>query len=89
VKGHAPARLARAVARRVAELREARGLTQQEFADVLKVTLRYAQSLESGTQNLTLGSLEKLSAALRVPITALFEAPEGSQPKPGRPKRRM
>jgi transcriptional regulator with XRE-family HTH domain len=68
-----PDRLVRDVGRRLAELREARGLTQQELADELDVSMRYVQSIEAGTQNLTLRTLAEYASVLRSGIQAVFE----------------
>lgn len=78
----------RSVGRRVAELREARDVTQQQLADSLDVTMRYVQSVEGGEQNLTLRSLANLAAVLRAPVAALFEVPTTRSKQPGRPRRR-
>lgn len=88
MKPVSPDKLMRAVGRRVAELRERRGVTQQQLADDLDVSLRYLQTVEAGEQNLTLRSIANLSAVLRAPIAALFEPPARIQGRPGRPKRR-
>lgn len=80
--------LMRNVGRRVAELREARDVTQQQLADSLDVTMRYVQSIEGGEQNLTLRSLANLAAVLRAPVAALFDPPATRSKQPGRPKRR-
>jgi transcriptional regulator with XRE-family HTH domain len=82
-----PERLLKEVGRRVAELRLARGLTQEELAERLDVGVRYVQALEAGRQNVTLKSLALFAAKLRSPASAFFEAPTTRPPRPGRPRR--
>jgi len=54
------------VAKRIAYLRAAGGVTQDELARRLGIALKNLQRLESGRQNLTLASIERVAAALRV-----------------------
>ncbi len=54
------------VAKRIAYLRAAGGVTQDELARRLGIALKNLQRLESGRQNLTLGSIERVATALRV-----------------------
>jgi transcriptional regulator with XRE-family HTH domain len=75
------------VGRRLAELREARGLSQQDLADEMDVTMRYIQSVEHGSQNLTLRSLAGWASILQVPVAELFASPSTRKRRPGRPKR--
>lgn len=74
------------VGRRVAEIREAQGLTQQECAELLGMPLKNLQRIEAGA-NLTLSTLVRLANGLKVPVRALFEEPSTKQRGPGRPKR--
>lgn len=79
--------LARAVGRRIAELRVERSLTQQRFADTLRVTVDYVRLVERGA-NLTLSSLERFARALDVPVAELLVAPRTLRTAPGRPRDR-
>ncbi|MCL4750433.1 MAG: helix-turn-helix domain-containing protein [Myxococcales bacterium] len=81
-------RLHRDLGRRLAELRQSRGLTQQAFAERLDVSLRYVQSVEAGWENPTVGTLEKLAKALRVPVAELFASPASRAVRRGRPVKR-
>ncbi len=78
--------LSRSVGRRIAELRVASALTQDALAARLDVSLRYVQRMEAGEENLSLVSLDHLAKVLRVPAIALFEAPQTSKPRVGRPR---
>ena len=55
-------RLCEAVRRR----REATGLTQEEFADLVGIHRAYYSRLERGEHNVTLATLEKISAGLKI-----------------------
>ena len=87
VKPVDPARLLTDVGRRVAELRAGHGLTQEQLAERASVSTRYVQSLEAGTENLTLETIAKLATILKVKPIALFEPPATKKPRPGRPKK--
>ena len=71
-----PERLLKAFGRRVAEVRAEKGLTQEELAARVDVAARYIQQVEAGTQNVTLATVARLAAGLRVPVAELFQAPE-------------
>jgi transcriptional regulator with XRE-family HTH domain len=82
-----PDRLQRDIGRRIAELRAARELTQEEFAEALGVTPRYLQMVEAGDENLTVRSLVPFADELGVTVAALFEKPKSRQVRQGRPPR--
>jgi transcriptional regulator with XRE-family HTH domain len=88
VKPIHPDRLQRDVGRRIAEQRIGNEWTQQDLADRLGVTLRYVQSVEAGTQNLTLRSLAAHCSVLGVPVAELFTAPESRRARAGRPRKK-
>ena len=76
---HTPTKLVRSVARRIAAVRAARQWTQEELAERADVSVRYVQMVESGTENLSLVTLSKLAAALRVhPAELLQDSVRGS-----------
>jgi len=56
----------------VAELRQERGLTQEELAGVLGVAARYVQMMEAGDQNVTLKTVERVAEGLDVPASELL-----------------
>lgn len=80
-------RLIKDLGRKVAELRVARGLTQERFAERLGVSLKYVQRIEAGSENLTVDSLHRLATKLRVTVITLFEPPLVREVHRGRPKR--
>ncbi len=60
------------VARRIAETRADRGMTQEALAARLDIATKNVQRLESGKQNLTLRSIERVATALRTKPEAFF-----------------
>lgn len=58
--------LQRTVGRNLRAYREARGLSQEAFADQLGVHRTYMGGLERGERNLTLKSLERLADRLEI-----------------------
>jgi transcriptional regulator with XRE-family HTH domain len=74
------------VGRRLAEVRELRGNTQQEVADLLGVSMRYVQAVEAGAENLTLRSLAALASVLHAPVATFFETPSSRVKRRGRPR---
>lgn len=64
--------LARFLARRLREIRTAKGLSQRELEE-LGINHKYYQRIEAGNVNLTLRSVEKLAAALGVRVLEIFQ----------------
>jgi transcriptional regulator with XRE-family HTH domain len=75
------------VGRRVAELRHQAGLSQEQLAERLGVSVQYLSRVELGT-NLTLNTIAKIANACRVTAADLFQVP-GPQMKVtrGRPRK--
>lgn len=65
--------LARRVASRVAHIRVERGMTQETLAQALDIAAKNVQRIESGRQNLTLRTVERLAAALGVDAEVFFQ----------------
>jgi transcriptional regulator with XRE-family HTH domain len=59
--------------------REAQGLTQEDFADVLDLHRTYVGAIERGERNLTLRSVERLAEQLRVEPVELLKPVRRSQ----------
>jgi transcriptional regulator with XRE-family HTH domain len=75
--------LQRAVGRNLRAYRQARGLSQEAFAEVVGVHRTYMGGLERGERNLTLRSVERLATRLDIsPMQLLQQAatPEASWP---------
>jgi transcriptional regulator with XRE-family HTH domain len=64
----------RFIGRRIAELRIAREITQEQLAEKSEVDARYLQRIEAGEINLTVDTLVRIANVLRVEIGALFGA---------------
>jgi len=72
--------LQRTVGRNLRAYREARGLSQEAFAEVVGVHRTYMGGLERGERNLTLRSLERLAAVLKVdPLELLASGPRNTR----------
>lgn len=63
----------RLVGRNVRRIRLAKGLTQEQFADVSGFTQQYISGLESGQRNPTVVSLFELAQALGVDPAELLK----------------
>lgn len=66
--------LQRRVGRNLRAYREARGISQEDFAHVVGVHRTYMGGVERGERNLTLKSVEKIAEQLDVdPLSLLIE----------------
>lgn len=65
--------LQRIVGRNLRTFRQAKGLSQEAFADQLGVHRTYMGGLERGERNLTLQSLERLAEQMGVDARELLE----------------
>ncbi|HXR31870.1 MAG TPA: helix-turn-helix transcriptional regulator [Solirubrobacterales bacterium] len=75
--------LQRIVGRNLRAYRKARGLSQEAFADVLGVHRTYMGGIERGERNLTLKSLERIAAQIKVKPVSLL-TPDDSDQQPQR-----
>jgi transcriptional regulator with XRE-family HTH domain len=83
-----PDRICRAVGRRIAELRQQKGLTQEEFSVLLGTSFQWVSQIEGG-RNMTLHSLVRIANALKTPLEELFEAPDSiTRSARGRPRKK-
>jgi transcriptional regulator with XRE-family HTH domain len=67
--------IAKLIARRLRQIRKAKGLSQQDL-EHFGVNYKYYQRIEAGRVNLTLRSLNKLASALEVRVLELFQVSE-------------
>lgn len=65
--------LQRIVGKNLRAYRQARGLSQEAFADKLGVHRTYMGGLERGERNLTLQSLERLAEQMGMPVLELLQ----------------
>ncbi len=82
-----PQRVALAVARRIAELRVERGITQEAFAEKLSTSVQYLRRVEYAQTNLTVVQMVRIANALGVAAVALFVKPKSTVVRRGRPPR--
>ncbi len=68
------AKVQRLIGRRIADLRNASGITQEQLAEQSEVDARYVQRIEAGEINVTIDTLVRIANVLRVGVGALFEA---------------
>jgi transcriptional regulator with XRE-family HTH domain len=74
--------------RRIAELRAAQELTQEQLAERAEMTVQYLQRVESGRENLTVKSLLRFGELLDATIMDLFARPASREARTGRPRRK-
>lgn len=65
--------LAARFGKNVRQLREARGLSQEDFADLCELHRTYLSGIERGTRNPTLAILERIAHALGVSAADLLK----------------
>jgi transcriptional regulator with XRE-family HTH domain len=58
---------------RIRELRKFKGLTQEQFAELIEVEQKHVSRLELGKSFPTIERLEKIANALNVPLRELFD----------------
>lgn len=68
--------------RNLRAVRAASGLTQEEFADLLGIHRTYIGGLERGERNVTLQTVERLAASLKVTAIALLDGTAAGPPPP-------
>lgn len=60
------------VGKRIRSLREKRGWSQEEFADICGLHRTYMGSVERGERNLTLNSLHTIARALKLTLSEVL-----------------
>lgn len=59
--------------KRIAELRRARGFSQEAFAHECEFNRSYMGAVERGEKNITLAMINKVARALRISLSELFK----------------
>jgi transcriptional regulator with XRE-family HTH domain len=72
--------LQRTVGHNLRAFREARGLSQEAFADVIGVHRTYMGGIERGERNLTLKSLERIAEKAGLEPLSLLQPTDGISP---------
>lgn len=65
--------IAKIVGKRLRSYRAAQGLSQEKLAERAGLHPTYIGQVERGEKNLTIESLEKITSALDIPISCVFE----------------
>ena len=65
--------LQKLLGRNLRAYRTARGLSQEDFAELLEVHRTYMGGIERGERNLTLKSVERIAAKLEVEAVTLLQ----------------
>jgi transcriptional regulator with XRE-family HTH domain len=60
------------VGKRVKELRNKLGISQEELADLASLDRTYITSVECGKRNISIVNIEKLAIALKVTLAEFF-----------------
>ena len=60
------------VGKRVKELRNKLGISQEELADLAGLDRTYVTSVECGRRNISIVNIEKLAKALKVSLSEFF-----------------
>jgi transcriptional regulator with XRE-family HTH domain len=87
VRRVSPRRVVRNVGLRIAELRRQHELTQEEFAELLKMDARHLQRIEAGEIDLSVSRLALIANSLDVDAQELLSIPRDARKRPpGRPR---
>ena len=57
---------------RIKEVRNKKGLTQEQLSEKMEINPKYLSSIERGNENPTLNTLLKLSESLEVDLSVIF-----------------
>lgn len=68
--------IAKTVGNRLRSYRRAQGLSQEKLAEHAGLHPTYIGQVERGEKNLTIESLEKITQALEIPVSCVFEKNE-------------
>ena len=63
----------RAFGKRVAEVRKSRGVTQQQLAEQVNMSVVAIAYIETGKRWARLGTLDKIATSLKVDVNELFK----------------
>lgn len=72
----------RLVGRRIKSLRQTRGYTQEQLAEIIDINPKYLSSIERGAENPTLDLFLRLAKGLKVDLYEIFQFEHaGDQPE--------
>ncbi len=72
--------LAKIIGQRIRNYRTAQGLSQEDLAELARCHPTYIGQIERGEKNPTLESIEKISSALSISLSQLFEKLGSDEP---------
>jgi len=75
------------VGRRISEIREELGWTQQQAAEKLRMPVNNLQRMDMG-MNLTIRTLVRMAKGFGVPTRTLLDDPVSKKRRPGRPRKK-
>ena len=61
------------VGKRIKELRNNLGISQEELADIAELDRTYITSVEGGKRNISIVNIEKLAKALNITLSEFFD----------------
>lgn len=64
------------VGKRISQLRKAKNLSQEKFSYEADIERTYLTHIENGRKNISLSTLEKITAALGVSVKDFFDSKE-------------
>ena len=62
--------------KKIKELRQARGLSQKELADLVEQDISYISGIEKGESDISIEMIQKFSIAFKINISDIFEGLE-------------
>lgn len=69
----ASANIRKAFGKRLRQLRQEQGYSQESFADAVGLHRTYVGAIERGEQNVAIDNIAKLAKTLRISIAKLFD----------------
>jgi len=78
--------LQKQVGRRIRELRENKGLSQEALAGICNLHRTYIGLIERGERNLSIATVEVVAAGLEIPVAAIFAELDQPAAAPSRPR---
>lgn len=60
------------IGKKIQTIREKRGMTQEQLADITGINAKYISAVECGQKNVTIKTLDKIAKGLEVELYELF-----------------
>jgi transcriptional regulator with XRE-family HTH domain len=65
--------------KRIRSIRKERGLTQEEFAELVGISVDFLSLIERGINSPSFEALERISKVLKIPVQDLFDFRKDTQ----------